>query len=366
MLRNLIASRGFVSILGAVMAAAVVAAGSLVMINPTKKQISYCALMTDSIGLYVGNSVTLRGVNVGSVRDIQPEGTGVRVEFRIDADHPLETNPSAVTVSDTVVADRRLAVNTEYGGQRWDPATCLTNTATPKSISQTLNALGDVADKLEGGDSGESGAIGAAVNSFDQSTKGLGTQLNSVVKTLANAIKSPDAGIANISSLIDSLDTLWQSVANGWGKLKVMLDGLSPILQLVNEVWTQVVNLINSIVVILPWFNDITVKYGGLIKGLLDKTVPFLHLVSANIGSLEKLIDMIPMLDSVFVDAVDPDTGLTVVTFAPPKLQLDPATGARVCDALNAREPGRCIDPNAPLTGADISVLTFGIFGGGR
>lgn len=366
MLRNMVASRGFVSILAAVVVAAIAAAGAFVLLEPTKARIDYCAIMPDSIGLYVGNDVTLRGVPVGTVSDIQSEGTQVRVDFRIDADHPVRDTATATTVSDTIVADRRLAVN-DAAGDAWNPSDCITQTATPKSITQTLDSLADLADQLDGGDDPTArNTISAAVTAFDRSVSGTGPKMNDIITQLAAALRSPDAAIGRIGSLIDTLASLSQSVANGWGDLRTMLDGLSPLLQLVNQVWDQVVQVVNSIVVILPWLNDITTKYGGPILQLLDKTVPFLDLVAANVGTLEHLIDMIPAVESAFRSVIDPQTGLTMVSYAAPKIALNQPLSDQICAATNAVAPGSCAGAENVLTAADLAAIVFGPSGGVR
>ncbi|MBJ8342016.1 MCE family protein [Antrihabitans sp. YC3-6] len=366
MLRNLVASRGFVSILGTVVVAAVAAAGAFVLLEPTKARIDYCAIMPDSIGLYVGNDVTLRGVPVGTVSDIRSEGTLVRVDFRIDADHPLRDTVTATTVSDTIVADRRLAVN-DSAGNAWNPSECVTQTATPKSITQTLDSLAGLADQLDGGnDPAARNTISAAVSAFDRSVSGTGPKMNDIITQLAAALRSPDAAIGRIGSLIDTLASLSQSVADGWGDLRTMLTGLSPLLQLVNQVWDQVVVVVDSIVVILPWLNDITTKYGGPILQLLDKTVPFLDLVAANVGTLEQLIDMIPAVETAFRTVIDPQTGLAMVSYAPPRVALDEQLSVQVCAATNAVAPGSCHSAETAFTATDLAALVFGPSGGVR
>lgn len=365
MLRRLFASRGFISILGAAVVAVVALAGAFVLLEPTKKKIDYCAMMPDSVGLYVGNDVTLRGIPVGTVTDIRPDGTSVRVDFRVDADRPLRDKLTATTLSDTIVADRRLAVNDETGSE-WDPASCITQTATPKSISQTLDALAGLADQLDGGDDPtKRNSISAAVTAFDRTLDGTGPKLNDIITTLANALRSPDAAIGRIGSLIDTLASLSQSVANGWGDLRQMLTGLSPLLELVNQVWDQVVQVVHSVVVILPWLNDITSKYGGPILQLLDKTVPFLDLAAANVGTLEKLIDMIPAVESGFRNIVDPHTGRVTVSYAPPRVSLDPAVADHVCGAIDSMSPGACTDAGS-LNATDLSAFILGLPGSGQ
>lgn len=366
MFRRLLASRGFVSILGAAVVAAIAAGVGLVLLAPMKDRIAYCAIMPDAIGLYVGNDATLRGIKVGTVTGIRTEGTQVHVSFDVDADHPLRGDSTATTISDTIVADRRLALN-DRGGPVWEPTRCITETATPKSLTQTLDALANLADELDGGDDPtQRDAIKFAVSEFDRATVGTGPKLNDVITQLAAALRSPDAAIGRIGSLIDTLSSLSQSVANGWGDLRNMLADLAPVLELVNEIWAQIMGFVNSLVVILPWLNDITTKYGGAILGLLDKTVPFLDLVAANVGTLEKLIDMTPALASAFRTVSDPQTGLPMVAYAAPRVPLDPAIAGPVCSALNAAASGTCAEGGGGLSTVDVGALVFGVSGGGQ
>ncbi|WP_162958733.1 MlaD family protein [Nocardia yunnanensis] len=366
MLRKLFASRGFVSVLGVVLVGALAAVAGFVMLRPTAARIGYCAILPDAIGLYRGNDVTLRGIKVGAVTAVRNEGSGVRVEFRIDARHPLRGEPTATTLSDTIVADRRLALN-ESTGAPWNPGSCITKTATPKSITQTLDAMSKLADQLDGGsDPARRGTLSAAVSEFDRATAGTGPTLNSIITQLASALRNPDSSVAHIGSLIDTLTTLSKSVADGWGDLRQMLDGLSPILELVNNVWDQVVQIVHSIVVILPWFNDITTKYGERILGLLDKTVPFLDLAAAHADSLAKIIDLIPVVANGFRTVTDPATGAIMVAYSAPRVALDQPGADQVCAAIDAVLPGHCTGSGDGLAATDLTALVLSLAGGAR
>ncbi|MEV6558224.1 MlaD family protein [Nocardia sp. NPDC051756] len=362
MLRKFLASRGFVSILGGVLVAVVAAGVAFVMLEPMKKVIGYCAIMPDAVGLYTGNDVTMRGMKVGTVTGIRPEGLGVRVDFAVDAAHPLRGTASATTVSDTIVADRNLAVLGTKGGADWNPNACVTKTVTPKSLTATFTALSKVADELQGGDDpAQRDRIKQAVTQFDKATAGDGPKFNDIIQELAAALRQPDAAISHIGSLIDKINELSASVANGWGKLRQMLDGFAPILQTVNDVWGQVVEIINAIVTIVPWVNDVTTKYGSPILRLLDDSVPYIQLIGANVGSAQQLIDMVPAIAELFRTVTDPATQRVAVSYAPPKVALAQPDADQVCAAINAVAPGRCTDA-AGLAKVDLVpfVLTMG------
>ena len=120
MVRKLFASRGFLSFgLILVLGAAVVIGWKVAKPAPDTR--TYCAAMPDSIGLFVGSAVTIMGVRVGHVTKIEPDGATARVEFTVPETRTLPLDVGATTLSDTLIADRRLAlIGAEPAGPGWD------------------------------------------------------------------------------------------------------------------------------------------------------------------------------------------------------------------------------------------------------
>ena len=368
MLRRLFASRGFLSVSGVVLVTTAVVGGYAVATDAGRPTRAYCALMPDAIGLYPGSHVTLRGVRVGAVSALRPEGTGVRVDFRVDADHPLRGAVSAVTVSDTLVADRDLAVLTEgAGASEWDQRACVTDTLTPKSMTQTMAALEKLSGALTAGeDPAERQLLGRGLAAFDRATAGTGPSLNTLIRALGSALDSPDAAIGNIGALIDAMSELAAKLGTHWGAVEQTLTRLGETLRFVNgELLPVVVDAINRLKVILIWFNDLTRTFGGALLDGLDATVPLVRLLSANVGSLHELVDMIPPITAAFRKSADPETGLTAIDYAPPKLTVAQPEADQVCAAINALTPGGCANTGAAMADIDLTRLILGA-GGAR
>ncbi|MGX1806098.1 MlaD family protein [Nocardia sp. NPDC055321] len=344
---------------------AVVLAGYSLIFDTDKEMRSYCALMPDAIGLYVGNHVTLSGVPVGSVSGIEPVGEKVRVDFEVDAAHPLRGQAGATTVSHTLVADRDLEVLSEHGGAEWDSRTCLTRTLTPKSMTQTINALGKLADELGGGtDPAQSGQVRQAISALDAATTGTGPRINQLIKQLGVALSSPDAAIGHIGELIDALSSLAHSASTGWGDIKALLLPFSDTLEFVNEkMWVPITEIVDSLRVLIPLLNDITTTFGAPIREVLDASVPALRLLAANVGSLQSIVGMIPPIAGAFDRSIDPGTGRPVLTYALPRLSLPPGQAESVCAAINALTPGRCSSAADGLAGLALIPLVLGLAG---
>ncbi|WP_338066889.1 MlaD family protein [Mycobacterium timonense] len=52
--------------------------------SPENKAIEFCAILSDSVGLYLSNPVTQMGYKIGTVKTIEPRDTEVKVGFTID------------------------------------------------------------------------------------------------------------------------------------------------------------------------------------------------------------------------------------------------------------------------------------------
>ncbi|WP_067540513.1 MlaD family protein [Nocardia crassostreae] len=361
-MRKFVASQGFVTVVGVALAALVTVVGYVLAVDPVKKTVAYCALMPDAVGLYPGNHVTMRGIPIGTVRTVRPEGLGVRVDFDIDAARRLRGTPTATTVSDTLVADRSLAVLGEPGAKNtWNPGACIEKTFTPKSISQTLDAFTDLAAKITD-DPGDRNRLKDSVEAFQQATAGTGPQLNRLVQDMGTALHRPDAAIGHLGSMLDAFGALMESISANWDDIKNTLLQAGPGITFINEVWQDDVKLVDSLLVIIPWLNDIAREHGVSILHGLDAAIPKLRLLSAHIGSLQQIIDMIPPIVSAFQRSVDPATGQPRLTYAPPKVALPQENADQVCAVVNAAMPGRCRADNG-LADVDLVPLVLGLAG---
>ncbi|UFS95947.1 MlaD family protein [Nocardia huaxiensis] len=365
MLRRLLGSRGFVSIAGAVLVGVLAVAAYVVAADPLRRTETYCALMPDSIGLYTGNDVTMRGITVGHVTSVRPQGKTVRVEFEVEAAHPVLADASATTVSDSVVADRELAVLT--GGKTtatWDRSQCITKTLTPKSLSQTLTALAKLSREVLGPDQARTDSLGRALTALNSATDGTGPQINAIINKLGSSLNSPDAAIGHLAGVVDALSSLSVSVSEHWGDIKSMLVRFAPALdQVNNELFSQTVEIIDGFQRVLPMLNDITTLFGDPIFAVLDATVPLVRFIQANVGSLQDIIARMPLLASAFTTVVNPATGVAGVTYAPPRVAVPAEQATQLCAAVNAVAPGRCAGAGDGMADLQLVQLVLGIAG---
>ncbi|AHH19972.1 Mce family protein MceD [Nocardia nova SH22a] len=364
-LHRLFGSRGFVSASGALVVCAVIAGVYLVAFHPVRKAESYCALMPDSIGLYEGSHVTMRGITVGTVRGVHPQGTKVRVDFDVDAAHPVLADASATTVSDTVVADRELAILSAGRTSRtWDHGQCITKTLTPKSISRTLDAVAKLSAEVAGPDGAHQDSLSRGIGALDSATEGTGPQLDRIIAKLGTALTSSDAAIGHLAGAIDAMSALSDAIAGHWGDIKSMLQRMGPVLdQVNNELFNETVVIIDGFQRVLPMLNDITTLFSDPIFTVLDAAVPLVRFISAHVGSLQEIVTMTPALTTAFATVVDPKTGQPGLTYAPPRVSLRGPDAERLCAAFNAIAQQGCTDSGHGISQVRLVQLVLGSVG---
>ncbi|QIS18110.1 MlaD family protein [Nocardia terpenica] len=358
-MHRVLASRAFMSVAGAVVLVVVAAAGYFVVFDPAKKTESYCAIMPDAIGLYVGNQVTMRGIPVGTVTSIAAQGASAKVEFSVDADKPVYADAGATTLSDSIVAARQLAVvSSGTTTARWNPAQCLTKTLTPKSISETLNALAKLSAEIQGPDRNSPDALARGLSALNTATTGTGPQINEIVQKLSAAMAAPDADIAHLAGIFDAYASVGRKVEQHWGDLKSMLTRLAPVLdQATTDLLQPGARLFDGLQQVVPMLNDLTTILGDPIMRALDATVPLVKFLRAHVGSLAQIITMTPVLTQAFRTA-----GESGIGYAPPRVAIPQPDADTVCAAVNALAPGRC-SADGGLAKVDAATLVLGLAG---
>ncbi|MEC3920612.1 MlaD family protein [Nocardia sp. CDC160] len=358
MFKRMLGSQAFMSVAGAVLIAVLAVVGYLVWFDPMKKTVSYCAIMPDAVGLYAGNKVTMRGIPVGTVDSIDADGTKVKVKFSVDARYPVYADAQATTVSDSIVADRNLAVlNSGKNLQHWDSAQCITKTLTPKSITETLTALADLSSQLQQAQAPD--ALAHGLSALDAGTQGAGPQINEIVKKLGSALAQPDADIGHLAGIFDAFASVGQKVEDHWGDLRSMLLRLGPAL---NNATTELIGpgaqLVDRLGELLPMLNDLVTIAGDPIMKALDDTLPLVRLLRANIGSLSDIMRKLPVLTTAAQNLMS-----NGISYGSPRAALPAPQADQVCAALNAASPGTCTDAANGLVNVPLVPLVLGMAG---
>ncbi|WP_458686639.1 MlaD family protein [Nocardia tengchongensis] len=358
MFKRMLGSQAFMSVAGALLVVVLAVVGYFVWFDPMKKTVAYCAVMPDAVGLYAGNKVTMRGIPVGTVDSVDSDGTKVKVTFSVDAKYQVYADAAATTVSDSIVADRNLAVlNGGKNLAHWDSSRCITKSLTPKSITETLTALADLSSQLQQAQAPD--ALAHGLSGLDAATQGAGPQINQIVKKLGSALAQPDADIGHLAGIFDAFASVGQKVEQHWGDLRSMLLRLGPAL---NNASTELLGpgaqLIDRLGEVLPMLNDLATIAGDPIMRALDDTLPLVRLLRANVGSLSEVVRKLPVLTNAAQNVMG-----NGISYGSPRAALPAPQAEQVCAAVNAVTPGSCTDAADGMVNVPLVPLVLGMAG---
>ncbi|WP_157573817.1 MCE family protein [Nocardia jejuensis] len=264
---------------------------------------SVCAEFTDTVGLYEGNSVTMLGVDVGTVSKIEALGDRMRVTMSLGEKVTLPADIEAVTMSSSIVTDRHVELTRPYtAGPRFDTAKCiaLEHTRTPIGISEALDSMGRLAGDLTGGSAGDgkpdtllNDTLTAANNALD----GTGQDWNQLLQRLSAVVGDPAQKDVVFRRLVDNLDQLTTMFITNWPDMAAVLDNLRNGLQLIGEFSTEFAGAVDIAVEFLPVLARNVGKYDEQVFAFLDQILPQAHdFVQRYQGDIGDLLAQLPPL----------------------------------------------------------------------
>src|SRR4051795_13296547 len=107
-----------VKTIAAVLVGVLLVAACITLYTSSQKTMHVTADFERVTGLYSGSAVRILGIEVGQVRDIQPEGQFVRVKMTYKGKYHVPANASAMIVPPSLVADRYVQLAPVFrGGQ---------------------------------------------------------------------------------------------------------------------------------------------------------------------------------------------------------------------------------------------------------
>ncbi|MFD0364254.1 MCE family protein [Nocardia sp. GCM10030253] len=320
------------AVLGAVAVASVVAAGATGASSVSsvyRPQQQVCAEFADTVGLYPGNSVTMLGVDIGSVSDIEARGDRMRVRMKVADDIELPADVGAVTISSSIVTDRHVELTRSYvSGPRFDPTQCipLERTKTPIGISEALDAVGALSADLTGGQAAAAGKPGdtlldETLTAADRALAGTGPQWNILMARLSQLIGDRADRDVALRRLIDNLDQLITMFVANWPDMRALLDNLKDGIQMIGGVSDELSRAVDLAVQFIPVIARNVDKYDHQAYGFLDQAAPAITTFTRSAGDIADILLHVPVIANSLAALFDTSVGAARVDYRPPRVE---------------------------------------------
>lgn len=203
-------------------------AAKAVVIGVVALTMGSCSLLPDSVnpsagtritadfqniaGIFVGNPVTVLGLQVGTVEKIVPKGTLVEVHLSIDSDVKIPLDAEAAIISPSIVTDRHIELTPVYtGGEELSAGSHLplARTRTPVELDTLIKTIDEFSAALAPPAGSDVGPLSGRVlyPMLDGNGEKIRDTLNALSGALKVGIDNKDA-ISNIIVRLNELTTM--------------------------------------------------------------------------------------------------------------------------------------------------------------
>jgi phospholipid/cholesterol/gamma-HCH transport system substrate-binding protein len=349
---------------GVLAAAAVVLASTSCGGTPGTQAGGYCAMLPDSIGLYVGNPVTQMGYQIGTVNKLTPSATSVQVDFSVTDTRRLPHDVKAVIRSTSILADRALELVGNYeSGPKLVPGECvpLSRSVTPKSLSEVIGSANAFVNGINPRDSVN---IQAVLSQLDQAGRDNGAGVNQILKTSARLLDSPDKSISDIGSIVDNLAVVTNTLVEQRDPIRQILTDAATTGPYVRDLLIGGQAIVEPIPPIVTMVSDLEIHAGDELQLTLDTVSDVVRVFSPHAKGLASLLGGVPFL--INTGANHFNNRQFNLFYRPPLYRIRTPNGAVVCNVMNFSMPGSCANVAGQPYGVDINLLQYVFMNAGQ
>lgn len=306
---------------------------------------SACAYFEDSYGLYAGSPVTIRGIPVGTVQRIEPDGSRVRVDMTLDGrDLPADTG--AVITNASILTDRRLElVDADPStGPRLEPGTCIdtSKTRTPVSVSDALGSFSELVAQITEREPDGTSPFETALLDAGQEFEGLGPTLNRELRTLAELLAEPDNFMDQLGQILDNSSEMTQFLTAEWDDVKTTVQTFAPGLSAIQDMLVIAKILVEKLSLAVGPLDRLFHDHFPSLMGALNSTLPMVTQLRTQVESSSELLDTIPGTVTMLETMVSSHPGSLAVDLDPIRTEVPTPNAELVCAALEEIGPGSC------------------------
>lgn len=318
----------------------------------------YCAIMPDSIGLYVDNPVTQMGYPIGKIAAITPAAMSVRVDFTVDDGRVLPQDVKAVTRSGSILADRSLELVGNYAaGPQLTRGGCipLERSMTPKTLSEVVGSATTFVNSINPAGSNN---IGAVVKGVDRALHSQGPAANRLLTTASTVLDSPEEAIGDLSSITTNMAQMTSTMVELEPTLKeVFTDGAANGASEAADALKGASTIFEGIVPIVDMASGLEKYLGPQIQQLLDAVSVVIRKGTARAPYYASLLDVAPRLINGFVNLAN--NHKFTLHYRPPTYRLRAPEGVATCNIMNATMPGSCANVRGTPYAVDVALLQY-------
>ena len=350
---------------------AVLMAGGYLVVTATqqvsRKQI--VAYFENSNGVFVGDDVRIRGVDVGKIASIEPEPTRVKIGFWIDGQYAVPAEVKAAILSPTLVSSRAIQLTPPYtsGPTLGDDAVIPQNrTAVPVEFDDLRKQLEKLTATLQPTQPGGVSTLGEFVNTTADNLRGQGPAIRTSIIELSQTVSALGDHSGDTFASIRNLSMLVSALQGSTDLIRQLNQNLASVTGALANDSDEVGNAVGDLNSVVGEVQSFVADNREALGTTIDKLASITQAAHDSIGDLEQLLHIAPTTLANFINIYQPAQGtltgaLALNNFANPISFLCGAIQA--ASRLNAEQSSKlCVQYLAPIIkNRQYNFLPFGM-----
>jgi phospholipid/cholesterol/gamma-HCH transport system substrate-binding protein len=293
---------------GAVIVAAALIAGGVLVYRATHKTTQVTAYFREAIGVYPGSTVRVLGVPVGTVDAVQPQGTEVKVTMTVNSGVAIPAGAKAVVIAASVVSDRYVQFTPAYTGgpQLADNAVIpASRTAVPVEVDQIYTSINRLSQALGPNGLNKNGALSELVKTGAANLTGNGASLHAMITQFGALSKTLGDNSGNLFATITYLQRFTSMLKANDGQVRAAEQQLADVSGFLASDRADLGAALHELSIALGQVQGFIANNRGLIKSNVTKLAAITKLLVDEKASLSEALDNVPLAADNVVNAYD-------------------------------------------------------------
>lgn len=262
-------------------------------------------------GVYEGNAVKVLGVRVGTIADVEPDESGVRIDMDIAEDTTLPADVKAYLLAPNVVNDRYIELDPGYtdGATLQPDGTIPTDrTVLPQSVDQILASVDSLADQLGPDGANEDGSLNRLLESVAEQLGGDGASINTAVANLGEVMSALDGDTDDVTKALRSLGELTHAAAGVSDKYEEFAGDLATVSSTLADDRDAIAGVLRNLGNVLDELNTFVHDNKEQLSGTLGSLSKVADAVGDKQQELSEVMRFLPLAVQNVDKAVDEDS----------------------------------------------------------
>jgi virulence factor Mce-like protein len=236
------------------------------------------ATVEQAPNLFEGGRVTVRGVQVGSITEVDPTTGGVDLTMEIDEGVRIPADTKLAVIPITLIADRYVQLSPYEGGPEIENGAHvdLAETSIPAELDEVLGELKGLVDAFKREPGEKRGPLADLIQAAEKALDGREESLAGALENSSDVLTNLASSHADITSLIQNLDQLFVTLANSSSEIGLVNERFALVATALADDQANIAGVIDNLEFLSTQASSLVTESGedlGQSFGRLEKTL---------------------------------------------------------------------------------------------